>query len=95
IYPAELEARFNALPFIQDSEVFEAVTENGKHLLALEVVLRTTELAQLGDDPVSAAVEKLWEINRQQRTTEQVSRITVRDKDFERTPSMKIVRRKL
>ena len=95
VYPAELEARFNALPFIQDCEVFEAVTESGKHMLALEVVLRTTELAQLGDDPVSAAVEKLWEINRQQRTTEQVSRITVRDKDFERTPSMKIVRRKL
>ncbi len=95
ISPAELEERFNALPFIQDSQVFEAVEEDGRHILALEVVLRPTEIGRLGEDPKAAALEKLWEVNRKQRTAEQVTRITIRDKDFDRSPSMKIVRYKL
>ena len=95
VYPAELESRFNALPFIRDSEVFEAVADNGAHILALEVVLRETETARLGPDPAAAAMEALWEVNRAQRPAERVSRIAVRETDFERTPSMKIVRRKL
>ena len=95
VYPAELESRFNALPFIQASEVFEAVADNGTHILALEVLLRETETARLGPDPAAAAVEALWEVNRAQRPAERVSRITVRETDFPRTPSMKIVRRKL
>ncbi len=95
IYPVQLEAHFNALSFVQDSEVFEAVEEDGRHVLALEVVLRETELEQLGADPAQAALERLWDTNRQQDPSEQVSRITVRDRDFERTPSMKIVRHKL
>lgn len=56
---------------------------------------RETELEQLGADPAQAALERLWDTNRQQIPEEQVSRITVRDRDFERTPSMKIVRHKL
>jgi hypothetical protein len=71
------------------------VEEDGRHVLALEVVLRETELGQLGADPEQVALERLWDINRQQVLAEQVSRITVRDHDFERTPSMKIVRHKL
>lgn len=94
ISPAELEARFNDLPFIQDSQVFEDRTEEGKRILALEVVLRPAEAAKLGADPRGAAMEKLWEVNRRQRPAEQVTRIVIRDTDFERSPSMKIVRYK-
>ncbi len=94
ISPAELEARFNELPCIQDSQVFEAAAEDGKHILALEVVLRASEAAKLGDDPKGTALQMLWEINRRQRPAEQVARIVIRDQDFERSPSMKIVRYK-
>jgi len=94
VSPAELEARFNALPFIQDSQVFEDVDAAGQHFLALEVVPRMTELGGLGENPMKTIEEKLWEVNARQRPAERVSRIVIRDKDFERTPSMKIVRYK-
>ncbi len=94
ISPAELEARFNELPFVQDSQVFEDVNEAGRHILALEVVLRAAETGKLGENPKKAAEEKLWEVNLQQRPAERVSKIVIRDKDFERSPSMKIIRYK-
>lgn len=94
ISPAELEARFNALTFIQDSQVFEDVDAAGNHFLALEVVPRMTELGGLGENPMKTIEEKLWEVNNQQRPAERVSRIVIRDTDFERSPSMKIVRYK-
>lgn len=94
VSPAELEARFNSLSFIQDSQVFEDVDEAGRHFLALEVVLRATELASLGEDPKKAAEDKLWELNAAQNPAERVSRIVIRDTDFERSPSMKIIRYK-
>ncbi|MBR4435768.1 MAG: acyl--CoA ligase [Clostridia bacterium] len=94
ISPAELEARFNTLPFIQDSQVFEDVDESGVHFLALEVVPRQTELGGLGEDPLKGIEEKLWELNNAQLPSERVSRIVIRDKDFDRSPSMKILRYK-
>ena len=94
VSPAELEARFNALSFIQDSQVFEDVDSAGQHFLALEVVPRMTELAGLGENPMKTIEEKLWEVNAQQRPAERVSRIVIREQDFERSPSMKIVRYK-
>lgn len=94
VSPAELEARFNELPFIQDSQVFEDVDEAGKHFLALEVVPRKTELGALGEDAMKVLTEKLWEVNNAQIPAERVSRIVIRDKDFDRSPSMKILRYK-
>lgn len=94
ISPAELEARFNALSFIQDSQVFEDVDEGGRHFLALEVVPRMTELASLGENPMKAIEDALWEVNAKQLPAQRVSRIVIRDKDFERSPSMKILRYK-
>ena len=94
ISPAELEARFNELPFIQDSQVFEDADENGRHFLALEVVPRMTELGSLGEEPMKAIMEKLWEVNNAQAPCERVNRIVIRDKDFDRSPSMKILRYK-
>ncbi len=93
VSPAELEARFNTLPLIQDSQVFEDRSELGQPILALEVVLRATELAQLPEaERRATAITQLEEINRSLPAALRVSKITVRDSDFQRTPAMKIVR---
>ncbi|MBR4907077.1 MAG: acyl--CoA ligase [Clostridia bacterium] len=95
VSPAEVEVHFNALPFIQDSQVFEARSALGEPILALEVVLRPTELTDMDDAARKAyAVAELEKINRTLPGFQQVSRITVRDTDFERSPAMKIVRYK-
>jgi long-chain acyl-CoA synthetase len=96
ISPAELEEKFNALTTVQCSQVFEAVGESGKHILALEVVPRLTELAKLHlDDPNAYLMTELKKINEALPSYQKVSRIVIRDTDFERTPAMKIKRYKL
>lgn len=95
VSPAELEAHFNALPFIQDSQVFEDVAENGKHILALEVVPRQTVLSKMDlENPKEYIISELEKVNLTLPSFERVNRIEVRDSDFERTPSMKIARYK-
>ena len=95
VSPAEVETHFNALPFIQDSQVFEARSALGEPILALEVVLRPTELTDMDDAARKAfAVAELEKVNRTLPGFSQVSRIVVRDTDFERSPAMKIVRYK-
>ncbi len=93
ISPAEVEARFNELPFVQDSQVFEDVSESGTHFLALEIVPRATELKKIQtEDPQGYMMAELEKVNRQLPGYERVNRIVIRDSDFDRTPSMKIVR---
>ena len=93
ISPAEVEAKFNALDIIQDSQVFEDVNESGTHILALEVVPRASEIAKLGlETPDEYITEELEKVNGALLPYQRVSKITIRDTDFERTPSMKIKR---
>ena len=95
ISPAEVEAQFNVLPFIQDSQVFEDMNESGAHFLSLEVVPRATEVAKLGDIDVNAFItQELQKINETLPAFSRVGKIVIRTSDFERTPSMKIVRYK-
>ncbi|MBR2582013.1 MAG: acyl--CoA ligase [Oscillospiraceae bacterium] len=95
ISPAELEAHFNALDCIQDSQVFEDRSERGESFLALEVVPRMTVLAGKAPEEAAAFVRaQLEAVNRSLPPFQQVSRIVIRDRDFDRTPSMKIVRYK-
>ena len=95
VSPAEVEAHFNELAIIQDSQVFEDVLENGTHILALEVVPRMTEIAKLGiQNPNGFIIEELEKINKTLPPFQRVQRISVRDTDFARTPSMKIARYK-
>ena len=95
VSPAEVEAKFNELACIQDSQVFASKNEAGAPILALEVVPRLTELAGMKPEEIKPFItEKLEEINKTLPTFKRVSRITVRDNDFKRTPSMKIVRYK-
>lgn len=93
VSPAELEAQFNTLSVIQDSQVFEDVDDSGRHFLALEVVPRASEVAKLGEPDVNAyLIQELQKINATLPGFARVQKITVRDSDFARTPSMKIVR---
>ncbi len=92
VSPAEVEAHFNAPAFIQDSQVFEDVLPNGSHILALEVVPRMPELRGIEGDVKEYITAELEKINKELPPYQRVSRIEVRDSDFERTPSMKIVR---
>ena len=93
ISPAELETKFNELDFVQDSQVFEDVDANGNHFLALEILPRQSEVEKItADNKIEFMTKKLEEINLNLPSFQRVSRITVRDSDFERTPSMKIKR---
>ena len=95
ISPAEVEAYFNALDFVQDSQVFEDTNEQGNAILALEVVPRKTVLAARGETDADAyMMQELEKTNRSLPGRFQVSRIVIREQDFERSPSMKIVRYK-
>ena len=95
VSPAELEAEFNTLPFIQDSQVFEDEDENGRRFLSLEVVPRAAEAAKIeAEDRNAFIISELQKINESLPSFERVSRIAIRESDFERTPSMKIVRYK-
>ena len=96
VSPAEVEFRFNALDCVQDSQVFEAIADGGAHILALEVVPRATMMTDLSPEERKAKiVEACEKVNAELPSFERVSRITVRDSDFERTPAMKIIRYKL
>lgn len=95
VSPAEVETHFNEPSFIQDSQVFEDVNESGSQILALEVVPRATELTDMDpDERKEYIIGELEKINSTLPPFCRVSRITVRDTDFERTPAMKIVRYK-
>ena len=88
VSPAEVEAKFNALETVQDSLVY---AENDA--LVLEVVPRNAVLLALGkEDPTAFLREQLNEVNRTLPGFERVSKIIIRDTDFKRSPSMKILR---
>ena len=88
VSPAEIEVRFNELETVQDSLVY---AENDA--LTLEVVPRNAVLMQLQkEDPIAYLREQIYEVNRTLPTYQRVSKVVVRDTDFKRSPSMKILR---
>ncbi len=93
VSPAEVETFFNAPDFIQDTQVFEDENESGARILALEAVPRMTELRDVPPEKIKDyIVSELQKINDGLPSFMRVSRITVRDTDFARTPAMKIIR---
>lgn len=95
VSPAELESKFNVLPFIQDTQIFEDVAENGRHILALEAYPRRTVLSTMNiENEKEYILSALEQVNQTLPSAQRVTRMTVRDTDFERTPSMKMVRYK-
>ncbi len=93
ISPAEVEAHFNQLSFVQASQVFEDVTENGAHILALEIVPRASELALISvEGQQKYMLDELSRVNQSLPSFQRVQKMSIRTQDFERTPSMKIKR---
>ena len=88
VSPAEVEAKFNELETVQDS----LVSAEGD-VLVLEVVPRNAVLMNLGkEDPIAFLREQLNEVNRSLPGYQRVAKIVIRDTDFKRSPSMKILR---
>lgn len=86
ISPAEIEKEFNRLDYVQDSQVYEDINEFSEHILVLEVVPRGEKSDLLK--------KQLEDINNSLPSDRRMSKIIIRDSDFERSPSMKIIRYK-
>ena len=62
-------------------------------MLVLEVVPRNAVLMQLGkEDPIAYLREQLNAVNRTLPSYQRAAKIVIRDTDFKRSPSMKILR---
>lgn len=95
VSPAEVECSFNELDFVQDSQLFEDVDENGNHFLSLEIVPRAAVVKNIeAEDKGAYMMSALEKVNMSLPGHCRANKITIRDKDFDRTPSMKIVRYK-
>ena len=92
ISPEEIELALVRIPFIKDALVREAVVD-GRTLLEAEVFPNGPVLAamQISDpEPViRSSVEKL---NASMPPYKAIQNLIIRDKDFPRSPSMKIIR---
>lgn len=88
VSPEEVEACFNAIDLVQDSLVY--CDENGA--LVLEVVPRKTEMAKVEGDAGKLLQEQIAQANSTLPSIKRVSRVVIREEDFKRSPSMKILR---
>lgn len=88
VSPAEIENEFYAIDEIQDCLVYES---NG--ILVLEILPRTAVLKANGITDIEAHItEKARKINETLPSFAKINKIIIRDTDFIRSPSMKIVR---
>lgn len=97
VSPAYIEQKIDELSFIQDSLVTEARNEYGAEILQAEVTLRQGVLKKLGipEDDIKKFVEdNVFAVNEKLEDFEKISKVIIRDKDFDRTPAMKIIRPK-
>ena len=97
VSPAYIEGKIDELPFIQDCLVTEGQSDHGAQILQVEVLLRPAVANALGLSPeaLKEYVEKeIEKVNATLLDYERVSKVIIRDKDFDRTPAMKIIRPK-
>lgn len=92
VSPAEIEKYFYDIDEIQDCLLY-AETVNGKEILTLEVLPRTTVIKAKGIIDVDAYLRaEIEKVNAKLPSFERVNKVIIRDTDFVRSPSMKIVR---
>lgn len=97
VSPAYIESKIDELPFVQDCLVTESVSDLGAQILQVEVLLRPSVVKALGlsEEALREYVENgIESVNKTLLDYEKVSKIIIRDKDFDRTPAMKIIRPK-
>lgn len=90
IYPEELEARVNALPFVNES----LVVDRNSRLVAL-VFLDREAMAErgLGEDKIPILLDKLKaKVNKALASYERISDFEAVEKEFEKTPKKSIKR---
>ena len=92
ISPAEVETKFGEIDAIQDCLVYEN-TENERSGLVLEVYPRKAVLAALQVADADAYLrEEINKVNATLPSIQRINKIVIRETDFVRSPSMKIVR---
>ena len=90
ISPNEIETKFNEIEEIQDSLVYE---NEDMTSLVLAVYPRQVTLAKVEcEDKEQYLRDKINEVNMALPSTHRVSKVIIRDTDFARSPSMKILR---
>ena len=95
VSPAHIETKINTLEFIQDSLVTLVKNEFGAEILQAEVILRPMIMAQLNvENPQKLVEEEIEKINAALFDYEKISKVVIRTEDFQRSPSMKIIRPK-
>lgn len=92
ISPAEVETKFGEIDAVQDCLVYEN-SENERSGLVLEVYPRKAVLAAMQiDDPDRYLREEINKVNEKLPSEQRINKIVIRETDFVRSPSMKIVR---
>lgn len=90
IYPEEIEARLNTMPFVEES----LIIEKGQKLIALVYPsMETVDAAGLDEKSLQERMaENLKELNGQLPVYSRVSAIEIFPEEFEKTPTKKIKR---
>ena len=92
VSPAELESYFYAMDEIQDCLVY-ADNSTGREVLAIEILPRAVTVKQMGIADLEAHMkEKVAQVNAKLPAFQKINKVVLRDCDFVRSPSMKIVR---
>ena len=92
ISPAELESYFYAMDEVQDCLVY-ADNSDGREVLAIQLLPRAVTIKTLGITDVEGYLkEKVAQVNQKLPAFQRINKVVIRDADFVRSPSMKIVR---
>lgn len=95
VSPLHIESKINEFDFIQDSLVYDELSSNNKEILVAEVLLRKDIVAKYQVTNEQEFVEqKIKELNKKLFSYEHISKVIIRTEDFQRSPSMKIIRPK-
>lgn len=95
VSPAYIEAKICEINCIQDALVTQTTNDIGHDILQVEVVLRQSVIASLNIENMQEYIEKEVEkVNSTLDSYERITKVVIRDTDFERSPSMKIIRPK-
>ena len=93
ISPQEIENTFDMIDDIQDCLVTHK-TEGGMDILTLEVLPRMANLKAKGVEDISGYLKaEINEVNAKLPSHCRINNIVIRDKDFARSPSMKVLRK--
>ena len=93
ISPQEIENTFDMIDDIQDCLVTHK-TEGGMDILTLEVLPRMANLKAKGVEDIAGYLKaEINEVNAKLPSHCRINNIVIRDKDFARSPSMKVLRK--